>query len=110
MLDGQFPAGTGAHERDRRGEDTFPALTSLDCSRDETASVTYTFDVIENGDLAVAGEHEVAVHAVDGVEVTGDGELGGGQALGDGGAAEDAAGTGRVPEWSGVGEDVRSDV
>jgi hypothetical protein len=62
-------------------------------------------DVVEDGDGGVAGEHEVAVHAVDG-EVCGDGELGGGEALGDYGAAVDAAGSRGVPEGARVGEDV----
>ena len=60
--------------------------------------------MVENGDLRVAGENEVAVHAVDeedGVVVggrgRGDGPLGCGEGLRDGGAAVDAAGAGGVP-------------
>ena len=45
------------------------------------------------------------MHAVD-REVWRDGELCGGEALGDYGAAVDAAGAGGVPEGPGVGEDV----
>ena len=59
--------------------------------------------------LAVPREHEIAVHGVHG-EVSGDGGLCGREALGDGGAAEDAARAGRVPEGAGVGVDVRADV
>lgn len=53
-------------------------------------------NVVEDGNGRVAGEDEVAVHGVDG-EVGGHGSLGCGEALGDHGAAVDAAGSGRVP-------------
>lgn len=62
-------------------------------------------DVVHDGDLGVAGENEVAVHAVNG-KVRGDGSLGGGEALRDDGTAVDAAGSWGMPERSGVGEDV----
>ena len=66
--------------------------------------------MVEDRDVPVAREHEVAVHAVHGVFVGGDCELRGGETLGDRGAAEDAAGAGRMPEGAGVGEDVGADV
>jgi len=50
------------------------------------------------------------VHAVDGVFVGGDRELCGAEALGYCGTAEDAAGTGRVPEGPSVCEDVWADI
>ena len=59
--------------------------------------------------LTVPRQHEIAVHAVHG-EVGGDGGLCGGEALGDGGAAEDAARAGGMPEGAGVGVDVGADV
>ena len=65
--------------------------------------------MVQDRDGGVAGEDEVAVHAVDG-EVGRDGGLRRGEALRDGGATEDAARARRVPERAGVGVDVRADV
>lgn len=62
-------------------------------------------DVVHDGDLSVASENEIAVHAVNG-KVRGDGSLGSGEALRDDGTAVDAAGSWGMPERSGVGEDV----
>ena len=92
-----------------RREDALPALPRLHGARDEGFPVADALDVVEDRDLAVARQHEVAVHAVD-REVRGDGGLGRGEALRDGGAAEDAARAGRVPEGAGVGVDVGADV
>lgn len=61
--------------------------------------------MVEHGDLGVAGEDEVAVHAVD-CEIWTDCGLGGGEGLRDYAAAVDAAGAGRVPERARVGEEV----
>lgn len=62
-------------------------------------------DVVHDGDLGVAGENEVAVHAVDG-KVRWDGSLSGSEALRDDGTAVDTAGSWGMPERSGVGKDV----
>lgn len=98
-------AAVFAHEAQRGGEDGSPALARLHGARSEGPALANVLDMVEDGEGAVAGEHEVAVHAVDG-EVRGDGELSGGEALGYHGAAVDAAGAGGVPEGAGVGEDV----
>ena len=50
-------------------------LSGLDCSCDEGAAVADVFDVVDDGYLCVAGEDEVAVHAVYG-EVLGNRILG----------------------------------
>ena len=66
-------------------------------------------DVVDNRNLRVPVQHEVAVHAVHG-EIVGDGALRGGEALGYGGAAVDSARAGWVPEGARVGEEVGLDV
>ncbi len=109
MLYHIFPGRPELHETQRRGENTFPALSSLHRSCDEALPVSHALDVVEDRDFAVPCEHEVAVHGVDG-EVGGDGGLSGREALRDGGAAEDTASAGRVPEGAGVGVDVGADV
>ena len=103
------PATALFREAHRRREDGFAPLPRLDSACREALAVADALDVVEDGDGGVAGEDEIAVHAVDG-EVGRDGGLGGGEALGDGSAAEDAAGAGRVPELAGVGVDVRANV
>jgi len=65
--------------------------------------------MVDNRDLSVAVQHEVAVHGMD-VEVFGDGALRGGETLGYDGAAVDSAGAGGVPEGARVGEEVGVDV
>lgn len=69
--------------------------------------------MVEDGNRGVAGEDEVAVHAVDqelgiGGRFGGgwDGALRGAEALCYHGTTEDAAPVGGVPEFAGVGEDV----
>ena len=65
--------------------------------------------MVDDRDFGVAVQDEVTVHRVH-VEVFGDGALGGREALGDDGSAVDSAGSGRVPEGPGVGEEVGVDV
>ena len=103
------PAGPLPREAHRRREDALAALARLHGARDEGFPVADALDVVEDGDLRVAGEDKVAVHAVD-CEVRRDGRLRRGEALRDGGAAEDAARPRRVPEGPGVGVDVGADV
>lgn len=62
-------------------------------------------DIVHDGELAVAGQDEVAVHAMH-REVARDGPLGGREALCYDRAAVDSAGTWRMPEGPSVGEDV----
>ena len=100
-----LPSTPLAHETHRHGENAFPALPRLHRARRETLAGPHVLDVVQDRDLGVPGQHEVAVHRVHG-EVRGYGALGGGEALGDDGAAVDAAGAGGVPEGAGVGEDV----
>lgn len=92
-------------EAQRGREDGPPALTSLHRAGRKALAVTHALDVVQDGDLRVARQHEVAVHAVHG-EVGGDGALGGGEALGDGGTAVDTARAWGVPEGASVGEDI----
>ena len=80
----------GTHEAERDGEDGPAALPGLHGACGEAAAITHTFNVVYDRDLAVAGEHKIAVHAVD-TEVRVDSALRGGEALGDDGAAIDAA-------------------
>lgn len=96
------------HEATRRGKDAPPLLPRLYRPRHKALPVAHPLDVVQDRDRAVAREHEVAVHAVNEVFGCGrrDGGLRGGEALGDDGAPVDAASTGRVPEFAGVGEDV----
>lgn len=85
-----------AHEADGGGEDDVASLTRLHRPRSEGLAGAHLLDVVYDGDLRVAGQHEVAVHRVHG-EVRLDRLLGGAQRLGNGGAAEDATGARRVP-------------
>lgn len=101
----------------RGGEDAFPPLPRLHGPGHEALSLAHALDVVEDGDGGVAGEDEVAVHAVDEVDGIavgrggrGDGQLRCREGLGDYRPAVDAAGTGRVPEGTGVGEDVLAEV
>jgi hypothetical protein len=88
-----------------RRENNLASLSSLYCPRYEGATVADVFDVVDYGDVGVAGQNKVAVHAVDG-EVLGDGVLSCRKALGYYCAAIDAAGSGRVPQWPRVGVEV----
>lgn len=65
--------------------------------------------MVDDRDFGVAVQDEVTVHRVH-VEVFWDCALGGREALGDDGSAVDSAGSGRVPEGPGVGEEVGVDV
>jgi len=73
--------------------------------------------VVEDGDGAVAGKDEVAVHTVDEVDGIaiggtgrGDGQLCCCEGLGDNCPAVDTAGTGGMPERTGVSEDILAEV
>lgn len=109
MFEFLLPPAVLATEAERRGEDGSSALPGLHRAGRKALAVAHALDMVHDGDLGVAGEDEVAVHAVDG-EVAGDGALGGGQGLGDGGAAIDAARTGRMPEGASIREDVLQSV
>ena len=109
VLDLFDSARAGAHEGHGGGEDDAAALAGLDGTGDEGFPVANALDVVEDRDVGVAREDEVAVHAVDG-EVERDGGLRSAEALSDGSAAIDAAGAGRVPEGAGIGVDVGADV
>lgn len=85
-----------AHETAGCREDDFTSLAGLDGAGCEGAAGADVFYVVDYGDVGLAGEDEVAVHAVH-AEVLGDGVLGGPETLGDYGAAVDAAGSWRVP-------------
>ncbi len=58
------PATPLADEAYRGGEDAFASLASLHCAGEETAAGAYALDGVEDGHGGVAGEDEVAVHAV----------------------------------------------
>lgn len=96
MGDDVRSAGALAHEAHGGGEDGLRVLPRLHGPGAVAAAVADALDVVNDGDVAVAGQDEVAVHAVH-VEVGRDGLLGRGEALCDGDAAEDAASAGRVP-------------
>ena len=106
-----------SHKTRRGGEDAFPPLPRLHGPGHEAFPLAHALDVVEDGDGGVAGEDEVAVHTVDEVDGIavggggrGDGQLRCCEGLGDDRPAVDAAGTGRVPEGTGVGEDVLAEV
>lgn len=109
VLDRQLAAGAFLHERQRRREDALPPLARLHRPCDEALAVPHPLHVVQDRYLRVARQHEVAVHAVH-REVLGDRRLRGGQTLRDRRPAVDASCARWVPEWSGVGVDVRSDV
>ena len=100
-----LPSGPLPGERHGGGEDAFPPLSRLHGAGSEGAPFAHVLDVVEDGDRRVACQYEIAVHAVHG-EVAGNGALRGGETLCDYAAAVDAAGSGGVPEGTGVGEDV----
>lgn len=105
MLEFLLPPTVLATEAERSGEDGPAALPGLNGAGRKAPAVAHALDMIDDGDLRVAGEDEVAVHAMDG-EIAGHGALGGGQGLGDGGAAVDAARAGGMPEGARIREDV----
>ncbi len=109
MLDFLSTATVLFHERQRRGEDAFAPLPGLDGACDEAFAVADALDVVQDRNLRVAGEHKVAVHAVN-CEVRRNGGLRRGEALRNRRAPKDAARPGRMPERTGVGVDVWSDV
>jgi len=96
VLELLLPAAVLPAEAQSGREDGPSALPRLHRAGREALAVANALDVVEDGDLRVARQHEVAVHAVHG-EVGGDGALGGGEGLGDGGAAVDAARSRGVP-------------
>ena len=105
MLNQLLPAATFPDETHRCREYGFPALSRLHRARGERSPLPDVLDVVQDGDVGITGQNEVAVHAVDS-EVGGDGGLGGGKALCDCSAAVDTAGTGWMPEGPGVGVNV----
>src|SRR2546423_8155934 len=92
-----------------RGEDRLPLLSCLHRPCCEALPISDSFHVVQDRDGGVTGENEVAVHAVDG-EVGGNSVLGSGEALRDGGAAENAPRPWRMPEGARVRVDVWADV
>lgn len=105
MADGRRAARILAHKRHGRGEDALPPLPSLHGARGERPPLADVLDVVHDGDLAVAREHEVAVHAVHS-EVRGHRPLASGEAVRDDRAAVDAAGSWGMPEGPSVREGV----
>lgn len=104
MVNCSLPSATFSNKTQRRGKYTFPFLPRLHCSRYEAFAVSNSFDVINDWDCRVAGEDEVAVHAMDkedGVAVGGRGRgdalLSGGETLSNYGATVDSARAGWVP-------------
>lgn len=106
MFDCSFSTTAGPHETYGRGKNTPSSLARLDSARNEAPSVSHALDMIQDGYLTVPCQDEVAVHAVDGIFVRRDGELGGRETLSYCRAAEDATGARRVPKGTCVGEDV----
>ncbi len=105
MLNQLLPAAALAHKTHRHREYATTALPRLHGARRERFALAHVLDVVEDGDLGVAGEDEVAVHRVDG-EGRGHSALCRGEALRYDGAAVDATRPGGVPERACVGEDV----
>lgn len=110
MLDRPLPAAPHFLETDRRRENASPSLSRLYGACDEAPPVSDPFDVVQDRDLAIPCQDEVAVHGVHGVLFLWDCELRGAEALSYGGATEDATGSWRVPERAGIGEDVGANV
>ena len=100
-----LPTTVGLAETQGGGEYGPTPLSGLYGARDKAAAVAHPFDVVEDGNLGVTGENEVAVHAVDG-KVGGNGSHGRGEGLRNRGTTVDTAGPGRVPKRSSVGEDI----
>lgn len=97
------------HERQGGREDALAPLPRLDGPRDEGLAVADPLDVVQDGDLRVARQDKVTVHAVD-REVGRDGRLRRREALRDGRPAVDASRPRRVPQRSRVCKDVRPNV
>lgn len=66
MFDFLAPATARLAETQRRREDRPATLPGLHRARDKAASVTYPLDMVQNRDLGVSGQYEIAVHAMDG--------------------------------------------
>ncbi len=98
-------AGSRGAQRTRMVVKMQRPLAGLDGAGGEGAAVAHLFDVEEDGQVAGAGEQEVAVAAVH-EEVVGHGLGGRRQRHGDDGAAVDAARARRVPGLARVSEDV----
>ena len=98
-------AGAFAHEGDGGGEDAAALLAGLDGARREGAAVAHPLDVEKDGQLARAGEEEVAVATMH-HEVLRHGPLPCGDTHGDHGATVDAPGSWGVPWLSCVCVDV----
>jgi len=109
MLHDLLPRAPLPHKTARRRENHHPPLPCLHRPRNEALPIAHALDVVEDRDRGVAGEDEIAVHAVDqelGIGGRWDGALRGAETLGYDGAAVDAARVAGVPEFAGVGEDV----
>lgn len=104
-----FTTTSLARETKSCREDRLAPLSGLHSARGKATTLSHVLHMVDDGDLAVAVEHKVAVHGVD-VEVLGHGSLRSRQTLRDHGAAIDASRAWRVPEGTGVGEEVRVDV
>ncbi len=63
----QLPAAAAlAHEAHGDGEDGLAALAGLHRAGGEALALAHVLDVVQDGDLGVARQHEVAVHRVHG--------------------------------------------
>lgn len=99
-----FPTATvGFAETQCGGENRSTALPSLHRAGGETSTVADSLDVVDDGDFRVAGQNEIAMHAVDG-KIIGDSSHRGGKRLGDGGTAVNASCARRMPKRPGVCE------
>lgn len=103
MLNGLLTSAPLPHEAQRCSEDAFPPLPRLHGPGNEALPVAHPLDMIEDGYRRVAGEDEVAVHAVNqefrvGGRYSG---LRGGEALGYHCTPIYPSGTGRMPQFAG---------
>lgn len=96
MFDFLLAAAILAHEAHSRRENNLASLARLDCSCRKRLARPHALDVVYDWYVGITGEHEVAVHRVDG-EVGVDGLLRGGEGLRNGCSTEDSASAGRVP-------------
>lgn len=65
MVDSRWPGASFANEAQCRCEDSPPFLSSLNCSRYEALTVSYSFDMVQNWNSRVSGKNKIAVHAMD---------------------------------------------
>ena len=77
-------------------KDGFVPLPSLHCARRERLPISYELYMVDDRYIGVAGENEIAVHAVDGERIW-NGLLSGGETLRNDRTAINTSGSGRMP-------------